>query len=284
MEKAKTDTSRISISAHYTAYVWSKHKLQTPEFATFRGLLAHLLLRPSNLLGKMLMGADIDTFLLQRHMVMDELICRAVAAGFTQIVDLAAGLSGRGFRLCRQYKDLIYIEGDLPQMAVMKQRLLAGMKGYDPVRHKIRACNILEKDTGAGMERLFEAEVARSQGTLVITEGLVNYFPLPVITEVWRRLSSLLSSVQKGIYISEIYPDLIDHPYYGMMKLARKGVGWFTRGDWPLHFKSDAEIQSAFLNLGYETVSVFDPADFYDLLPIPRVAVPTMVRIVQAEI
>ena len=64
--------------------------------------------------GRLLIGADIDTFLLHRHMVIDHLLDQAIASGYTQVIELASGLSGRGYAFCGRYGALRYIETDLP--------------------------------------------------------------------------------------------------------------------------------------------------------------------------
>ena len=118
MKSASTDTSRISVSAHYTGYIWYKHGLSARGFATQAGRFANATLAPVNALLRVLAGADIDIFLLQRHSVIDHQVKELIEQeGVTQIVELACGLSPRGYRLKKAYPQLRYIEGDLPAMA-----------------------------------------------------------------------------------------------------------------------------------------------------------------------
>ena len=280
-----TDMNRIGVSAHYTGYVWSLKRLQPEFFATAKGRLAHWLLRlPNFFMGKLFMGADIDTFLLHRHMVIDYLLEQAIHSGYTQVVELASGLSGRGFAFCDKYSNLRYIETDLPHMIFYKQKLLKKIPSYNPLRHAICPCNVLEKWAETSIEAVFQTHVDRSLKTVVISEGLVNYFSLPIISKVWQRIAVQLGFSKAGIYMTDIYPDLKNHPYYRLMNFAGKSVGFLTKGQWPLHFTSDQEMSDAFLTLGYHGVKVFDPSSFYGVIPIPKVRVPTMVRIVRAGI
>jgi O-methyltransferase involved in polyketide biosynthesis len=92
-----TDTSRISISAHYTGYIWYKNGLSHKQFVTPMGRAAYWALKPMNVFMQKMIGASIDTFLLQRHFVLDYLVDQAIAEGYEQIVELAAGLSSRGY-------------------------------------------------------------------------------------------------------------------------------------------------------------------------------------------
>src|SRR5690554_183585 len=73
-----TDTSRISISAHYTGYVWYKNGLSDPRYVTPLGRLSNVLFSPVNGLLKVMAGAHIDTFLLQRHLMLDHLLCQLI--------------------------------------------------------------------------------------------------------------------------------------------------------------------------------------------------------------
>jgi hypothetical protein len=77
-----TDTSRISISAHYTGYIWYKNGLSHTQFVTPMGRAAYWILKPMNVFMQSMIGASIDTFLLQRHFVLDHLVEQAIEEGF----------------------------------------------------------------------------------------------------------------------------------------------------------------------------------------------------------
>ncbi len=276
-----TDTSRISISAHYTGYVWYQHQLSATAFATTAGRWAYRLLTPVNALLKGLAGANIDTFLLQRHLVIDHQVELMIQQhGVTQIIELAAGLSPRGYRLTQKHPQLTYIETDLPDMAARKQALLATLP-TTPL-HRVEACNILQTDGNESLEALFQ-RVDLSQPTLIISEGLVNYFELPVIRSVWQRLAQQLSAVPFGAYITDLYPDLQEHPSYRYVQWAQKLVGFFTRGQWPLHYRSDKHIEIGFREDGFDQVAVLNPSLLFDTVAIPRSKTPSLVRIICAQ-
>lgn len=276
------DTSRISISAHYTGYVWYRHGLSDALFATPAGRTAHLLLRPFNALFRRLAGADIDTFLLQRHRVLDHLLCQLIEQeGVDQIVELAAGLSPRGYRLSERYRHITYIETDLPGMTARKAALLEPLQR--PARHRVCSCNILQEDGPGSLQDLL-ASLDPQRKTVVISEGLVNYFPLPVIRSVWARLAQALQPFPAAVYLTDLYPDFADHPSYRYVRLAQKLVGTFTRGEWPLHYRSDADIRQGFQEDGFRTVSVLDPAQFYRQLELPQARTATLVRLIRATL
>lgn len=276
-----TDTSRISVSAHYTGMVWLRHGLSARAFATPMGRITYAALTPINALLKRLAGANIDVFLLQRHQVIDAQLSELIEQhGVTQVVELAAGLSPRGFRLCQRYPNLRYIETDLPAMAERKQALLQQLESCE--QHQVRSCNILHSEGEDSIEAIL-ASLDASQPTIVISEGLVNYFPLAQIRSVWARIAQGLQRFPQGHYVTDLYPDLVEHPSYRYVKLAQRLVGFFTRGDWPLHYRSSAAIEQGFNEDGFSQVQVIDPADCYGKIAIPQVDTPTMVRIIRAK-
>lgn len=275
------DTSRISISAHYTGYVWYRNGLSAPAFVTLAGRIANAALTPVNAFLRRVAGASIDTFLLQRHSVIDHLVTQLIEQeGVEQVVEIAAGLSPRGYRLRRRFPQLSYTEADLPGMAARKARLLQALGG-DPL-HKVKACNILQDDGEQSIKALL-ATLDPTKKTLIITEGLVNYFDLPTIRGVWARMAQGLKEFPQGWYVTDLYPDFADHPSYRYVKFAQKLVGFFTRGEWPLHYSSDAAIRKGFSDDGFAQVEVHDPASFYDELNLPRARTATLVRLIRAR-
>ncbi len=66
-ERTRVDSAHISPSAHYTGYVWYRHRLAEPAFATSMGRSVHAVLRPLTWGARRLFGLDIEQLLLQRH-------------------------------------------------------------------------------------------------------------------------------------------------------------------------------------------------------------------------
>jgi len=275
------DTSRISISAHYTGYVWYRHGLSEKHFVTPMGRFAGAALAPVNAFLRIAAGADIDTFLLQRHLVIDHLLEDLIEKeGITQVVEIASGLSPRGYRLRQKYPHIRYIEADLPAMAQRKAILLAELETGP--EHTVQACNILQSLGPDSLHSLLN-QLNPLAKTVIVTEGLVNYFKLPVIREVWSRMAKELQRFSGGWYITDLYPDFAHHPSYRYVKWAQKLVGFFTRGQWPLHYSSDQAILDGFDADGFTHTEVNDPADFYQRLDLPQAKTPTLVRIIRAR-
>lgn len=279
-QESTTDTSRISISAHYTGYIWYKNGLSHPQFVTPMGRTAYWALRPMNGFMQLMVGASIDTFLLQRHFVLDHLVEQAIAEGFDQIVELAAGLSSRGYLIKQAHPSVHYVEGDLPGMSARKAELLNGLGR--PEGHITMPCNILDEKGPQSIEALL-AGLDKTKKTLIITEGLVNYFDLPTIKKVWARMAVAMKEFPSARYVTEVYPKLEQHPSYKYVKVAQKVVGFFTQGEYPLHYNSNEAMTQGFLDDGFSHVTVTAPEDYYDKLDMPTSTRQSLVRLVVAD-
>lgn len=277
------DTSRISPSAHYTGFVWFRNGLSAEGFQTPKGRLTYAALRPINAIIRGIVGADMETFLLHRHHVIDELLHQAIKRdGITQVVELACGLSPRGYIFKQSYPEITYIEADLPDMAAHKKQLLSELP-LQHDKHEVRTCNILSTEGGDSLEALLNG-LDKTQKTLVITEGLVNYFDTPVIEGVWTRLATGLKDFPLGRYITDLYPKFEDHPFYRFVTFMQKIIGVFTRGDFPLHYASDEAMHKGFSQCGFNVVNVHDPKSYYDQLPIPKTKIATLVRVIESTV
>jgi len=276
-----TDTSRISISAHYTGYIWYKNGLSHQQFVTPMGRAAYWALKPMNGFMQLMVGASIDTFLLQRHFVLDHLVEQAIEEGYEQVVELAAGLSSRGYLIKQAHPDVHYVEGDLPGMSARKAELLDKLARQSG--HITQPCNILDESSFQSIETLL-AGLDKSKKTLIITEGLVNYFDLETIRKVWSRMAVAMKGFPQARYITEVYPKLEQHPSYRYVKIAQKVVGFFTQGEYPLHYNSNEAMQQGFLEDGFASVSVTAPEDYYDKLDMPTSSRQSLVRLVVADV
>ncbi|MBV8955549.1 MAG: class I SAM-dependent methyltransferase, partial [Solirubrobacterales bacterium] len=130
----------IGPTAHYTAYVWSRHGLSHPELVTAQGRILFESLRPFIATSRLLRGPSLEAYLLTRHRAIDALLAEAIErAAVTQVIEVAAGLSPRGWRFARRYEDaLTYVEADLPEMAARKRQALERM-GALGERHRAAA-------------------------------------------------------------------------------------------------------------------------------------------------
>jgi len=200
MEAKIKDQSPVSLTGHFTGYVWCKNHLSPHSFSSILGKAMYYGTRPIDWVSKVSIGLNLETMLLQRHCLIDELVNQALEDGVTQIIEIASGLSARGIRVLQNHpnKDIKYIEADLPDMVVWKNKRLK-KEGFSDERHQLTECNILRSEGKLSIEHLLNT-LDKTKKTLVITEGLVNYFPLDVIETFWTRLAYALSSFKEGQY------------------------------------------------------------------------------------
>lgn len=93
-------------------------------------------------------------------------------------------------------------------------------------------------DQGADSLAQLFAGLDSTRPVAVITEGLVNYFELAVIEGFWSRLATQLQRFPQAIYLTELYPDLQEHPRYRQLRWGVELVGRLTRGNYSLHYRN----------------------------------------------
>lgn len=277
------DTSSISFTALYTGHVWYANGLSADAFHSRRGSLFYHALAPFEYVGGKLAGGNIRTFLLQRHYLIDALLTEAIEhRGVGQVLEIACGLSPRGYRMRQRYPQLHYVEGDLPDMAARKHRLLSAQHCLND-KHRVVPLNIFSTDGVDAMETVVAKCFDPSQPLLVITEGLVNYFTLDTITPFWQRLQKMLAGFNGGTYLTDNYPLLHDHPIHRTMRVLGGMLGAVSRSEVSFHFGSDEETREHFERLGFSTVGVHNPQDYYNTLPMPQSRGTPFVRVIEAR-
>lgn len=257
--KENQDTSSISFTAHYTGFVWYRFGLSHPAFATRQGCAYFQFLRPFEVAARKVIGSDIKTTLLQRHHLIDQELEQLIRQHpDIQILELACGLSPRGWRFHRDYPSVTYIEADLQDMAARKQALLRELNSLDE-RHQVQVCNILIQDTPESLESLLKRELDPNRPVVVITEGLVNYFRLEEISGFWSRLAKVLQDFPMGFYLTDIYPQVTRHRFFHWIQMANKTLKISSRSNFTMHFEQPAEAASCLRHCGFDAVTVFNP-------------------------
>ena len=197
--------------------------------------------------------------LLARHRALDGLLEREIAAGRVgQVVEIAAGLAGRGHRFARRFPDLRYVETDLPDMAVYKRRALdrAGLRGAN---HDVRPLDALASDGPASLAAV-AADLEPSRGLAIITEGLLSYLARDAVLALWRRVATTLGRFPHGLYLSDLH---LAGDVDGMWipELFRVGLGLFARGPVRYHFASTDETVAALRAAGFREARLYQPSD-----------------------
>jgi methyltransferase (TIGR00027 family) len=122
-----------------------------------------------------------------RTLIVDKTISRLVAQGADAVVNLAAGLDARPYRMDLP-ASLRWYEADLPRIMAVKNRVLAQDKP---------ACNLekIEIDLGqvAARRELFTRLGSEVEKALVVTEGLLIYLTTEQVIEFTRDLAATKS-------------------------------------------------------------------------------------------
>ncbi len=261
----REDRSPISLTGRFTGQVWVRNQLSPKGLDTTAGRWLYRMLIPLDLACDWLQGVSLETMLLHRHKGIDRLTAELVQRHpDIQILEIACGLSARAWRLFQGHilppsvlKDVRYIETDLPDVVEHKAHLYRGM-GFTEAHHQIRGCNILRSDGPLSPESII-ADLDPARPLLVITEGLVNYFPLTIMQAFWQRLARAFVRFPHGYYLADIWPRLPEYHGFPLRSLALKGYEVITHQPAPLHFEDDADIQRGFAEVGFAHTEVFDP-------------------------
>jgi O-methyltransferase involved in polyketide biosynthesis len=265
-EPPPSGSAAISPTAHYTGWVWARNGLSTPELETGLGRLSFLASQPAMLVSRALGGPTLERFLLARHRLIDHLLEEAITAGrVSQVLEIAAGMSPRGWRFARRHGEAItYVEADLPAMAGRKRRALerAGSLG---AAHRVVEIDALAASGPASVPAV-AAELEPSGGLAVITEGLISYLDRPGVDGLWRRVAAAIATFEDGIYLSDLH--LRSENLGPVTEAFMRGLGAFVRGAVELHFADEAEAQAALREAGFADATLHRPADFADRIEV----------------
>jgi methyltransferase (TIGR00027 family) len=176
---------------------------------------------------------------IARTWIIDRLILEQVAEGVDLVVNLAAGLDARPYRLPLP-ASLRWVEVDLAPLITYKETVLRGER---PVCQLERVA--LDLADRAGRARLFTRIGATAQRTLVIAEGLLIYLTADDVGALARDLAAQPSFVRWIIDLTS--PALLTMLQQNMAALAQSGS--------PLKF-APAEGQAFFEPFGWRPLSV----------------------------
>jgi O-methyltransferase involved in polyketide biosynthesis len=195
--------SAISPTAHYTGETWVRNGLSHPRLATWQGRLFHGTLALPNAASRMLGGPTLEGLLLARHRIIDALLDDLIQGGVSQVIEVACGMSPRGWRFSERYGDqLTYVEADLPPMARRKREALAQMGSLGD-RHRIVDLDVLRAGGPESLEALV-GTMDPAAGLAIVTEGLLVYFDDATVEALWARLAKALRPFSTGVYLADL--------------------------------------------------------------------------------
>jgi O-methyltransferase involved in polyketide biosynthesis len=248
----------ISPTAHYTGYVWARNGLSHPGLQTLEGRVMFESLRPLNAVSAALGGPSLESYLLARHRAIDALLDQAIEQhGVTQVIEVAAGLSPRGWRFTQRYGDrLTYIEADLPGMTARKRRALERMGSLND-RHRVVEVDAL-RDTGPNSISAPASKLDRESGLAIITEGLLAYLDTDAVDGIWRRFARTLSGFASSRYISDLHLGSVQN---AQIRAFRAALSVFVRGQVHLHFDNAQQAEGALRDAGFAIAKLYRASD-----------------------
>jgi methyltransferase (TIGR00027 family) len=159
----------VSDTARWVAY-YRAQETERPD-AVFRDPFARRLAgqRGEQIAKAMPLGRDNSWSMVTRTYLIDELVSEQVAQGVDTVINLAAGLDSRPYRMALP-PNLHWIEVDLPEILSYKEEIL---------RNETPVCRLerlrLDLSDVPARRQLFARLNDRAANALLITEGLLIY-------------------------------------------------------------------------------------------------------------
>jgi O-methyltransferase involved in polyketide biosynthesis len=200
---SESGSAAISPTAHYTGEAWVKNGLSHSELATWQGRVLHGALALPNAASRRLGGPTLEGLLLARHRIIDSRLEELIDGGISQVVEVACGMSPRGWRFSERYGDrLTYVEADLPAMAQRKREALERMGSLGD-HHRVVELDVLRDGDPGSLEAL-AADLDPAGGLAIVTEGLLSYLDDATVDSLWVRLAKVLGRFDRGAYLSDL--------------------------------------------------------------------------------
>ncbi len=279
---ASSNSATISPTAHYTGYTWFHNGLSHPALVTLPGRAMYAAVQPINTLSRWSGGPTLEGVLLARHRAIDARLTRAIEAGrVSQVIEVAAGLSPRGWRFKQRYGErLHYIEADLPDMARLKRELLARSNLQRP-GHEVIALDALAESGPLSLGTL-AATLDHRQGLALITEGLLMYLSRDAVQGLWTRMAQTLGGFADGIYLSDLHARHANQGY--LMTSFRPVLAAFVRGQVQWHFETAGQALDALREAGFAHAVAHHPRDVLPASALPSCKGVNLVHIIEAGV
>jgi O-methyltransferase involved in polyketide biosynthesis len=239
----------ISPTAHYTGHVWARNGLSHPELETLEGRLLFDALLPAMAASHVVGGPTLESLLLARHRIIDELLADAMDDGrLAQVIEVGCGMSPRGWRFAARYGErLTYVEADLPAMAARKRRALERM-GSLGEHHRVVEIDALRDDGPQSLAAVASGLVAAG-GLAIVTEGLLTYFDEDAVLGMLRRFARELGRFSHGLYLADVR--LGDSGRAAVERAFVAVLSAFVGRQVHTHFESEADAEEALLEAGF---------------------------------
>lgn len=178
-----------------------------------------------------------------RTVLFDRLVLEEVANGADLILNLAAGLDARPYRMDLP-ASLRWVEADLPGILEYKESVLGDAKP----RCRLERVRVDLSDASA-RQALFQRLGLEARRVVVLSEGLVIYFPPEGVSALARDLAAPPSFARW----------ILDLASPGLVQMMRKRMGSAVEAAGAPFLFGPAEGPAFFEPCGWRTVAVHSP-------------------------
>lgn len=247
----------ISFTAHYTGYIWYQMGISHPALATKKGKTLAALVHPIESWAEKYVGGSMRTTLKQRHSMLDSHLKKLIEQHpDLQVLEIACGLSPRGWWFRQHYPEISYRELDLPDMAATKQAALQQIESHSD---DVLSLDLFTEAFASAFE-IFDPK----RPLVVISEGLINYFEKPLLQQLIQAIAHYGQDFQTLHYLTDIYPEPTQNKLATIIWNSSRLLKWMSRSAFSFHFKTPAEVEHFFQEAGFHQVEVLQPKQFFE--------------------
>jgi O-methyltransferase involved in polyketide biosynthesis len=262
MTQQLSEHRHISFTAHYTGYIWYTMGISHPVFATSKGKMLAKLVHPLESWAEKFVGGSMRTTLKQRHRMIDQHLTQLIEQyPDLQVLEIASGLSPRGWNFRQKFPYIDYRELDLPDMAKVKTKALKQIDANSP--------EVLSVD-------LFTADFAQAfqvfdpnRPLVVISEGLINYFNKDMLLQLLKAIHHYGQNFKELHYLTDIYPEPVKNKLANFIWASSKLLKWMSKSAFSFHFIDPQQAQEFFQQAGFEQVSIVQPQQYFQNPAVP---------------
>lgn len=247
----------ISFTAHYTGYIWYQMGISHPILATTKGKTLAAFVHPIESWAEKYVGGSMRTTLKQRHTMLDAHLEALIQQHpDLQVLEIACGLSPRGWWFRQHYPEITYRELDLPDMAATKQ---AALRQIEQNAEDVLSVDLFT-DAFASVFDIFDPQ----RPLVVMSEGLINYFEKPMLQQLIQAIAQYGQGFKALHYLTDIYPEPTQNKLATIIWNSSRLLKWMSRSAFSFHFKTPLEVEHFFHEAGFNEIAVLQPKQFFE--------------------
>ena len=256
MTQALSKHRHISFTAHYTGYIWYQMGISHPLLATSKGKTLAMIAHPIESWGEKYVGGSMRTTLKERHTMLDDHLRQLIEQHPNlQVLEIAAGLSPRGWWFRQHYPMIDYRELDLPDMANTKQTALKQIDANSP---EVLSVDLFTED----FQKAFDV-FDPSRPLVVISEGLINYFTKELLQQLIQSIAHYGKDFQSLHYLTDLYPEPVKNKLAKVIWSSSKLLKVMSRSAFSFHFVTPEQVRNFMQQAGFSKVQVVQPSLYF---------------------